>query len=72
MTIALIVAGVLLALVGFKLVGTPRFRLRPGRDNNWKNQAFEAREKAGSWSENEAAVGYEDAAPPSYIPWGGE
>ena len=43
-------------------------RKRSGPHNNWRNEAFVAREEGGSWVENDCAVGRNDAAPPSIIP----
>ena len=45
-----------------------RRRSRPGSDNNWKNEAFGARERTGSWVENETWVGHDDADPSSIFP----
>jgi hypothetical protein len=45
-----------------------RRRIRSGPHNNWRNQAYMAREADGSWTENECAVGREDAAAPSIFP----
>ncbi|HMI18232.1 MAG TPA: hypothetical protein VK533_01675 [Sphingomonas sp.] len=42
-------------------------RFRPGPDNNWRNEAFVARELAQSWAENELSVGRADSAPVRYI-----
>jgi hypothetical protein len=50
----------LLAVVMFML---SRRRFRSGPGNNWRNEASLAREADGSWTENECAVGREDAAP---------
>jgi hypothetical protein len=58
-------AALFLAVGGFV---SARRRIRSGPSNNWRNEAFMAREAAGSWTENEWAVGREDAAPPSIFP----
>lgn len=64
----LLIGGVAaLALVVVAFVSARR-RIRSGPKNNWKNEAFLAREETDSWSENECAVGRENAAPPSIIP----
>jgi hypothetical protein len=44
-----------------------RRRIRSGPANNWRNEAYLAREADGSWSENECAVAREDQAPPARI-----
>jgi hypothetical protein len=58
-------AGLLLMIACF---WTARRRVRARPENNWTNEACIAREQAGSWSENECAVGHEGAAPPCVIP----
>jgi hypothetical protein len=47
-----------------------RRRIRTGPENNWRNEAYMAREETGSWTENECAIGREDRAGSSYIPAG--
>jgi hypothetical protein len=67
--IALVLIGtvaVLAVLAG--VFAAARRRVRSGPHNNWRNEAFVAREATGSWTENECAVGREDAAPPSIFP----
>jgi hypothetical protein len=65
--ILLIGGAALLALIvgAFALA---RRRVRSGPQNNWRNEAYIAREASGSWTENECAVGREDAAGPSIFP----
>ena len=61
-------AVVTLALLSFVLA---RRRGHSGRRNGWKNEAYLAREAAGSWTENECAVGRENRAPQTRIIPGG-
>jgi hypothetical protein len=65
-------------LLGISFIGLAVFgfvwsrrRIRSGPRNNWGNEAYLARDEAGSWTENECAVGHENAAPPPRIAgWG--
>jgi hypothetical protein len=59
------IAALALMVVAFV---SARRRIRSGPHNNWANEAFLAREETHSWSENECAVGRENAAPPSIFP----
>ena len=68
MTVLILVVGGGFLLASLVAVAAVRRRIYSGPQNNWRNEAYLAREAAGSWSENENAVGHEDAAPPSYIP----
>jgi hypothetical protein len=56
-----------LAVAGFVF---GRRRIRSSASNNWKNEAWLAREADGSWSENECAVGRDSGAPSSIVPGG--
>jgi hypothetical protein len=68
MNAILLVAGAALLALTVGAFALGRRRARSGPDNNWRNQAYVAREMDGSWTENECAVGHEDAAPPSIFP----
>jgi hypothetical protein len=52
------IGGVILLVVGIQVWRQNRARGQsdgPGPHNNWRNQDFEAREKAGNWSEGSTA-----------------
>lgn len=49
---------------GFSVLWKKR---RSGPGNNWKNEAYVAREEAGSWVENDHSVASSDSAARSYF-----
>jgi hypothetical protein len=63
-----LIAGTLFLALALSAFAFSRRRVRSGPENEWTNEAYLAREAAGSWSENECAVGREDQAPPCIIP----
>jgi hypothetical protein len=65
---ALLLVALAVVVAVFVVWRTGRRRSRPGPDNNWKNEAFAARERTGSWVENETWVGHNDADPSSAFP----
>ncbi|MEA3051244.1 MAG: hypothetical protein QOG72_147 [Sphingomonadales bacterium] len=67
MTLIPLLGGVAIALLAVTAFVSARRRIRSGAANNWRNQAYLAREADGSWSENECAVSREDQAPPQQI-----
>jgi hypothetical protein len=64
----LIVGGILIVFSAILLIMIPRRRNRPSAQNDWTNEAFAARERAGLWVENETWVGHDDADPSSAFP----
>lgn len=68
MTILLLVGAAALLVLLIGTFAVARRRRRSGRHNNWRNEAYLAREATGSWTENECAVGRSDAAPASIFP----
>jgi hypothetical protein len=68
MNLILWIAGSAILVVTVGAFAAARRRIRSGPRNGWKNEAYLAREQAGSWTENECAVGREDAAAPSIFP----
>jgi Tfp pilus assembly protein PilN len=68
MNALLLVSGGGVLAMTIALFVAARRRVRSAARNNRENEAFLAREAEGSWSENECAVGHEDAAPPCIFP----
>ena len=68
MSVALIIGGLLLAIAVLVILISPRRRNRANAENNWKNEAYSARERTGSWVENETWVGHDDDDPSSSFP----
>ena len=68
MTAILLIGGAILLALTAGAFRLARRRVRSGPTNNWRNEAYMAREATGSWTENECAVGRGDAAPPSIFP----
>lgn len=68
MNALLIMGGI--ALLVFAAAGFvfARRRIRSSAENNWKNEAWMAREADGSWSENENAIGRENGSSSSIAP----
>ena len=64
------IAGIALLVLAVAGLLLGRRRIRSSAENNWKNEAWMAREADGSWSENECAVGRESGAPSSIVPGG--
>ena len=60
--------GVIVAVVAIVAFRSLWSRRRSGPHNNWKNDAYLAREEAGSWAESEHAVGKENDGPSSVFP----
>ena len=48
-----------------------RRRIHSGPHNNWRNEAYMAREETGSWTENECAVGRERGPSSGIFPGSG-
>ena len=68
MTNLLIIGGILVAATAMLFLMVPRYRNRPSAENNWKNEGFAARERGGSWTENEAWVGNDDHSRSNLFP----
>jgi hypothetical protein len=65
---ALLIGGAAILMLAIGAFAAARRRIRSGPSNNWRNEAYLAREATGSWTENECAVGREDAAPHGILP----
>jgi hypothetical protein len=70
MSLLLYIGGIALSVLAVAGFVFGRRRIRSSAANNWKNEAWLAREADGSWSENECAVGREDGASSSIVPGG--
>jgi hypothetical protein len=68
-TLLQLLGGGAIALITVTAFVFARRRIRSGPVNNWRNEAYLAREADGSWSENECAVAREDQAPPRIAGW---
>jgi hypothetical protein len=63
-----IVAALILSFAVMKGFSTLWKKRRSGPENNWKNEAYVAREEEGSWVENDHSVASSDSAARSYFP----